>query len=173
VIFTGEHEHTIDNKQRIAIPSAIRSRLDPERHGEGFYLVTGPNGVLWLWTEREFERIADQLERSLMPSEEALDFDEVTFPDATRVELDKVGRIRIPERMLARAGLGQNVLIIGMRDHLELRDPAEWEQTRNQREERRREIYLRARGAAQRERRDSLDREGPSGAGGGAGRDRS
>jgi MraZ protein len=173
VIFTGEHEHTIDNKQRIAIPSAIRSQLKPERDGEGFYLVTGPNGALWLWTERDFDRIADQLERSLMPSEEALDFDEVTFPDATRVELDKVGRIRIPERMLSRSGLGQNVLIIGMRDHLELRDPAEWEQTRSERETKRREIYSRARRAAQRERRDSLDRgEGTPGSSG-AGRDRS
>ncbi len=168
MIFTGEHEHTIDDKQRVAIPSAIRARLNPEKHGEGFYLVTGPNGALWIWPEREFERIADQLERSLMPSEEALDFDEVTFPDATHVEMDKVGRIRIPERMLGRAGFrtGANVLIVGMRDHLELRDPAEWERTRSEREARRREIYLRARRAVQRERRDSLDvGEGSSGAG--------
>lgn len=164
MIFTGEHEHTIDSKQRIAIPSAIRARLDPKIHGEAFYIVTGPNGVLWLWTEREFERNAHRLERSLMPSEEALDFDEVTFPDATRVELDKVGRIRIPERMLARSGLGTNVLILGVRDHLELRDPAEWEQSRQEREARRREIFLRARRASQRERRDSLDiGEGDSG----------
>lgn len=159
MIFTGEHEHTIDSKQRVAIPSAIRARLDPKEHGEAFYLVTGPNGVLWLWTEREFEAIAARLERSLMPSEESLDFDEVTFPDATRVELDKVGRIRIPERMLSKSGLGQNVLIIGMRDHLELRDPAEWEKSREEREARRREIYLRARKASQRERRDSLDKD--------------
>jgi len=168
VIFTGEHEHTIDSKQRLAVPSAIRSQLDAKLHGEAFYVVTGPNGALWLWLEKDFERIADTLERSLMPSEELLDFDEMTFPDATRCELDKVGRIRIPERMLQRAGLGTNVIILGMRDHLELRDPAEWEAGRKEREARRREIFLRARQASGRERRDSLDSgEGTSGASGG------
>ena len=163
MIFTGEHEHTIDDKQRVAIPSAIRSRLDPTIHGEGFYIVTGSNGVLWLWTARDFERIAAQYEPSLMPSDEDQEFDAVTFPDAELVELDKVGRIRIPERLLKRSGLGSNVLIIGMRDHLELRDPVEWEKGREEREARRREIYTRARQALQRERRDSLDRgEGTS-----------
>lgn len=157
MIFTGEHEHTIDSKQRVAIPSAIRARIDAEKLGDAFYVVTGPNGVLWLWLEREFERNADRLERSLTPSEEAHDFDAVVFPDATRVELDKVGRIRIPERMLARSGLGSNVLILGMRDHLELRDPAQWEATRAEREARRMEIYKRARQANARERRESLD----------------
>ena len=52
MLFTGEYEHTIDAKQRLAIPSEIRARLDPKVHGQAFYLAPGANGHLWLWPER-------------------------------------------------------------------------------------------------------------------------
>ena len=65
MLFTGEYLHTIDDKQRLAVPSEIRSRLKPEIHGEAFYLVPGANGSLWLWPERTFERISAALESRL------------------------------------------------------------------------------------------------------------
>ncbi|UCD73768.1 MAG: hypothetical protein JSV91_08200 [Phycisphaerales bacterium] len=150
MLFTGEYEHTIDAKHRLAIPSEIRSRLDPEREGEAFYLVPGPNGALWLWPERTFEQMAGVMERSLLPAEEMLEFEELMFPQASRLELDKAGRVRLPERMIRQAELGQQVMILGVRDHLELRDPGQWEEIRKQKLARQGEIMLRARRALDR-----------------------
>jgi MraZ protein len=147
VLFTGEYEHTLDAKQRIAVPAEIRARLDPEIHGAGFYLVPGPNGALWLWPERRFEEMAGALEQSLLPAEDIMEFEELLFSQAARLELDKAGRVRLPERLLTQAGLSTHITIIGVRDHLELRDPQEWAATREQKLAKQSDIMLKARRA--------------------------
>jgi len=145
VLFTGKYDHSIDAKQRLAIPAELRSRLDPDVHGEALYSIPGPNGALWLWPERTFEAMAGDFEPTLTPGTDVMDFDEITFPEARRLEIDKAGRIRIPEEMLEDCGLGTRVVVLGMRNHLELRDPDEWEQRRRDRAARRAEIVQRAR----------------------------
>jgi MraZ protein len=147
VLFTGDYEHTIDAKQRLAIPSEIRSRMSPELQGEAFYVVPGANGSLWLWPERTFERMASAMEQSLVPGEEMMEFEELLFPQSRRLEVDKAGRVRIPEQMLQEYGLGQTVVILGMKDHLELRDPEQWKTQRQQRMAKQAEIMVRAREA--------------------------
>jgi MraZ protein len=159
VLFTGEYEHTIDAKQRLAIPAEIRTRLDAASHGEAFYLAPGPNGVLWLWPERTFEQMAGAMEASLIPAEEMMEFEELLFSQSTRLELDKTGRIRLPERMMQLGGLTQRVTILGVRDHLELRDSDRWAELRQQKLAKQSEIMLRARRAlAEQERQGLKDR---------------
>ena len=145
MLFTGEYEYTIDAKQRLAIPAEIRSRLNPDRDGLAFYVTAGPNDALWLWPERTFERMAGAIEASLLPAEEMMEFDEITFPTARRLELDKTGRVRLPKPMLEAAGIQSKVVILGVRDHLELRDPGQWEQRRLEKHADRPKIFHRAR----------------------------
>lgn len=147
MLFTGEYEHSIDSKQRLAIPSDIRARMDREKLAPAFYLVHGPNGVLWLWPEATFESMSAALEQTLLPGEDVLEFDELTFPFARRVEMDSAGRVRLPEDLLAESGLGSAVMILGVRDHLELRDPGQWALQRQEKRARQGEILLRARQA--------------------------
>ncbi len=145
MLFTGEYEYTIDAKQRLAIPAEIRSRLNPDRDGLAFYVTAGPNDALWLWPERTFERMAGAIEASLLPAQEMMEFDEITFPTARRLELDKTGRVRLPKPMLEAAGIQSKVVILGVRDHLELRDPGQWEQRRLEQQADRPKIFHRAR----------------------------
>jgi MraZ protein len=121
--------------------------MDRERLAPAFYLVHGPNGFLWLWPEATFESMSSALEQTLLPGEDVLEFDELTFPFARRVEMDSAGRIRLPEDLLAMSGLETTVMILGVRDHLELRDPQEWGRQRLEKRARQREILLRARQA--------------------------
>lgn len=150
MLFTGDYEHTIDAQQRLSIPSDIRAAMDPETHGKAFFAVPGPNGHLWLWPERTFERLAGSLGQSLVPGEEEMEFEEILFSQATRLELDKVGRVRMPDRLLSWAGLGQSVVILGIRDHLELRDPTAWFAERDAKLNKVGEIMLRTRRAMER-----------------------
>jgi MraZ protein len=161
VLFTGEYEHTIDAKQRLAIPAEIRDQLDPEQHGEAMYLAPGGNGHLWLWPERTFERMTGAMEASLLQDEQIMEFEEFIFPQSRRLDIDKAGRIRIPEQMLTEFGLSQTVVILGMKDHLELRDPAQWREQRQQSLSRRSEILRRA--------REALKHSGGAGSGNGQG----
>lgn len=146
-MFTGEYEHSIDTKHRLAIPADIRSQLDPQVHGEGFYVGPGANGFLWIWPQRTFEQMAEALEGTLLPDEDLMEFEELLFSQSSRVEMDKVGRIRLPERLRRRYGLESGVIILGIKDHLELRPAAGWEGIRDAKLEKHGDIVLRARAA--------------------------
>ncbi len=145
MLFTGKSEHSIDAKQRLAIPAKVRAGLDPKRDGKAFYIVQGANGGLWLWPERTFERMASaESMATLTPAAEDMELDEINFPEAERLEIDSAGRIRLPQDKLAAAGIGSRALILGMRHHLELWDPARWA-ARNEDRSTRAEITERAR----------------------------
>jgi MraZ protein len=150
VIFTGEYEHTIDDKHRVAIPSVIRSRLDKAGHGPTFYLSPGPNGFLWIWPERTFERLVEALEQSLLPDEETMAFEELLFSQSVPLEMDRTGRVRLPERLLTEHGIGSKVVILGVRNHLELREPGAWSSARPEKVAAQRQIMLRANQAMRR-----------------------
>ena len=159
-MFTGEYEHTIDAKHRLAIPSEIRQRLHPETHGTALYLAPGPNGSLWLWPERTFHQLAAAAEQTLIPAEEMMEFEEFLFSQARRLEPDSAGRTRLPERMIARFGLSGAVTILGVRDHLELRDTGEWDSQRDEKYAKQVEIMLRARRAMEQKRNGGVE-DGP------------
>ncbi|MCH2137638.1 MAG: hypothetical protein MK074_01120 [Phycisphaerales bacterium] len=150
MLFTGEYEHTVDAKGRLAIPSEIRNRFDQAVHGRGLYLAPGPSDALWLWPAKTFEQMAAASEASLLPDEDMLEFEELLYSQSTWVELDSVGRIRIPERLLNLAQLESNVVLLGVKDHLELRDPTRWSAQRDKRLAQQADIMVRARQAMQR-----------------------
>ncbi len=147
MLFTGRNELSIDAQCRLAIPAKVRSRLDPQIDGAGFYVTRGANGALWLWPQRAFEQIAGKVEPSLAPPPELMDFDEMTFPEAEQLDLDNAGRIRLPQELVSDAKLGSRVLLVGVRHHLEIWDPEVWEARRRERAARRTEVVQRARPA--------------------------
>lgn len=145
--FTGEHEHSIDAKQRLAIPAEIRAQLDPETHGESFILAPGADGEIWLWPEKTFFQMTGALEQSLLPPDEMAVFEKLLFTQAKRLEIDKAGRIRLPQGAIDTLGLSDSVIILGVKDHLELREPARWKQERTEMLSKQREIMMQARQA--------------------------
>jgi MraZ protein len=156
MIFTGYYEHTIDAKHRLAIPAKFRSRLDPERDGSALVMVPGqPANTLWLYTERHFERLAERADSALIPDDDQLRFEQIFYTLAEILELDSQGRILVPERMMARAGLGRDVVICGVRDHAEIRPRESFEQEVDEGWRRYREYQLRARSAYQEQRRQT------------------
>jgi len=126
VLFTGTYEYAIDAQNRLAIPSEIRGRLHPDRDGEAFFAVIGPDNTLCLYTERGFEKWAEQLNESELPAEDVLEYERMLYALAQRLELDKQGRVRLPETLLQLTDLGKQVVLLGVKDHLEVRDREQW-----------------------------------------------
>lgn len=126
MLFVGWHELTIDAKGRLAIPSDIRSQLNPATDGEVLYAVIQEGPTLGLYTQRGFEKRAEQLENSPRPAEEVLAYEQMFYALASRVELDKQGRVRLPERLVSIAGLDKDVVMIGVKDHLQIHDRKTW-----------------------------------------------
>lgn len=147
MLFLGEYEHSLDQKQRLAIPSELREVLDDKKHGEGFIAAPGANGSLWLWPERTFAQLSQSLGGSLVGDPSMQDFERLVFSQAARVPLDSAGRVRIPDRLLQKFGLSGSIMILGVRDHLELCEPTAWKREQERLQPDTADIWRRARQA--------------------------
>jgi MraZ protein len=128
LLLTGEYQHVVDSKSRVLISNRLRSQIDVDEHGSNFYLVLGANGILCLYPEKYFEQIALAVAPGAAAPDEAVVFERMSFALASRVELDGQGRLLLNERLRKRAGLKDNVTLVGVRDHIELWNSESWEQ---------------------------------------------
>jgi MraZ protein len=127
LMLTGEYAHTLDEKSRLFISNKLRSEIDVEEHGSGFYLVMGANGVLCLYPEKCFEQIALAGAPGMAAPDEAVSYERLSFALANKVELDRQGRLLLSETLRRRAKLGGNLTLVGVRDHIELWNTADWD----------------------------------------------
>lgn len=130
MLFTGEFEHTIDAKNRLAIPAHIRAAWRTEVDGAGWFAVPWREGLIRLFTERDFHTRATNRTLSLTPDEDEAELQASLFGLSARVEMDSAGRVRLPEEMLRLVGLGTEVTLVGAGDRLEIRDRGAWRETR-------------------------------------------
>jgi len=128
LLLTGEYEHVVDNKSRVLISNKLRNQIDVQEHGSNFYLVLGANGILCLYPEKYFEQISLAVAPGTAAPDEAVAFERMSFALASKVELDGQGRLLLNEKLRKRAGLKDNITLIGVRDHVELWNSESWEQ---------------------------------------------
>ncbi len=126
LFLTGEYDHRLDSKNRLFIPGRLRECIYPERDGLGFFLVFGPNKILGLYPDKYYRRLALGEGGQLVPTAGLVDFERVTFALASHLEIDPQGRLTLPPKMLERAQLGRDVVLIGVKDHIELWDAKVW-----------------------------------------------
>ena len=128
LLLTGEYQHVIDNKSRVLISNKLRNQIDVDEHGSNFYLVLGANGILCLYPEKYFERIAFAVAPDNAAPDEVVAFERLSFALASKVELDNQGRLLLNETLRKRAGLNDQITLVGVRDHIELWNCQSWEQ---------------------------------------------
>ncbi|HLL89800.1 MAG TPA: hypothetical protein VK324_10875 [Tepidisphaeraceae bacterium] len=131
------------------IPSQVRRVIQPERDGEALYVTVGRNEVPWLYTERYYEHLMSQAPAELTPDDDRLEYDQLMFALASRIEVDKQGRVLVPDKQLKYAGDSKELTLVGVRDHLELWNRAAWAAHSEGLRQRRAAIELRARQARQ------------------------
>jgi MraZ protein len=126
MLLTGTYPRTLDEKKRLTLPKRVREQL-----GEAtatLYLAQGMDQCLWVYDQGALERLAEKLDQTPATDAEARVFRRLFFAQMEAVELDKAGRLLIPQRLLDFAGLTHEVVLIGVRDHLELWDAGRWQQ---------------------------------------------
>ena len=128
LLLTGEYEHIVDGKSRVLISNKLRNQIDADEHGSNFYLVLGANGILCLYPEKYFEQIVLAVAPRATAPDETVAFERISFALASKVELDKQGRLLLNEKLRKRAGLKDHVTLVGVRDHIELWNSESWEQ---------------------------------------------
>ncbi len=128
LLLTGEYEHMVDEKGRVLVSNKLRNQIDTKEHGSNFYLVVGANGILCLYPERCYEEMIFTMAQKHTAPDEILAFERMNFALAGKVELDSQGRLLLNEKLRKRAGLKDNVTLVGVRDHIEFWNTPDWEQ---------------------------------------------
>jgi MraZ protein len=122
--FVGEFRQAIDVKNRLTIPMSLRSAMEKGGRGSEFVLVPGPSRYLWMFPAEDIQRI-------MSPQMEAAYRDAgglaVVVAMMKFVQADARGRIVISTKVLRLAGLGREVVMVGVADHIEIWPPEQWE----------------------------------------------
>lgn len=122
-VFSGQYERTIDTKNRIQLPSQLRAAIDPEREGPGLYVTLGEHRfTLAIYTERGFEALAARIETEYIDSADSRRFELQFYALSSYVEMDKQGRVLLPERLRRKARLGDDVYVVGQKHRIDIWD---------------------------------------------------
>ena len=120
--FRGQHEHSLDAKDRLTIPSRLRKQLD-----DGAVLVASLDPCVEIWPRDGFDRFAKQILAGLNPlSTKARMIRRRFHANAQDEKLDSAGRLRVAKHLMAHADLSGQCVVVGADDHLEVWSPERW-----------------------------------------------
>lgn len=125
-LLTGTFIRSLDDKQRFSIPKVLREALGHPQN-KLVYLAPGTDGSLALYPEDALRRLGDQLAAGSPTGHDVRTFSRLFYAQATCIEIDRQGRVRIPPELMSLASLGGEIVLLGVRDHLEIWDRRTWE----------------------------------------------
>lgn len=121
-MFFGEARHNIDNKGRLILPAKFREDL-----GSGFVMTKGLDNCIFVFPEEEWKAMEAKLKELPMTNREARAFVRYFFSGAAEGEIDKQGRIRVPQNLVEYAHLEKPTVIIGVGTRLEIWSQEIWD----------------------------------------------
>lgn len=134
-MFIGEYSHNLDDKGRLAVPVKFRRDLS-----KGAVVTRGLDNCLFVYTKTEWEKLAEKLAALPFSQANSRAFARLMLAGAMDVEVDKQGRMVLPEYLRQFAGLKKEVVVAGLYNRLELWDNAKWSAYKSQTESQSSEI---------------------------------
>jgi len=122
-MFLGEYRHSIDSKDRLTVPARFRELMD-----EGAYIVRGFDRNLMVLTKKAFDTLSQSMGQMNIADPLTRKLRRLIIGTASRLEIDKAGRILIPEFLSQTAGLSTNqeAVLVGQGNYFEIWSPSEW-----------------------------------------------
>jgi MraZ protein len=128
-MFIGEYHYSIDDKARLAIPVKFRPNLS-----KGAVVTRGIDSCLFLYSKKEWENLAQKLAQLPLAQSKTRAFARLMLAGAMDVEMDKQGRIILPDYLRKYAGINRKVVIAGLYNRLEIWDEVKWEEYKSRSE---------------------------------------
>lgn len=120
-MFLGQYSHSLDDKGRLTIPSVFRDGL-----GEGAFISQGFDRNLMVMTAAYFKQVYDRINSMSLTDPSARLLRRLLLSSAYQVEVDKAGRILVPQNLRQFLGLNGEAMIVGQGEYFEVWSPAEW-----------------------------------------------
>ena len=122
-MFLGEHQHTVDPKGRIVLPSRFRAEL-----AKGCFITKGLDRCLFIFTPEQWEIEAQEFRALSRRDRQLRNYSRVFFAGAIDQKLDKQGRVQIPAGLREYAGIEKDVTVVGVAERIEIWDTATWQE---------------------------------------------
>jgi MraZ protein len=120
--FTGQFEHSLDDKGRLTIPARFRARL-----GDHFVLtIAPPEPCLALYPEPTWTEFCAKLEAATRKDGRYRSFVRHLFANTEEVSLDSQGRVVLPQALRDHAAVDRDVVLVGTLTRVELWSKAGW-----------------------------------------------
>ena len=121
-MFLGQFQHNLDDKGRLMIPARYRDLL-----AAGAFITQGFDKCLMVMTDTYFQQVYDRINTMNLADPTARMLRRLILSNAYPVEVDKVGRILVPQNLRAFLGIENGELTVaGQGDYFEVWTPAEW-----------------------------------------------
>lgn len=122
LMFIGEYQNSIDSKGRIIVPSKFRDQL-----GSKFILTKGLDNCLYIYPMDEWNKFQDKLTSLPVANKDARAFVRYFFSSAVECEIDKQGRLTIPQNLREHARIDKELVTIGVLSKIEIWSKQEWD----------------------------------------------
>ncbi|MHB0866789.1 MAG: division/cell wall cluster transcriptional repressor MraZ [Thermoleophilia bacterium] len=122
--FWGHYLHSLDSKNRVAIPAKFRQQIP-----DGKVVITKFYGALAVYPQSEWDKVEANELGGLDPitSAEGRRIQRKMFGSAFSCEVDRQGRVSLSAFHLKISGIKKEVVFQGMNNFFELWDTERWE----------------------------------------------
>lgn len=121
IMFMGEYNHSIDAKGRLIVPAKFREVL-----GEEFVVTKGLDGCLFVYPQAEWRNFEEKLKSLPLTNKNARQFTRFFLAGAATCEVDKQGRILLPQVLREFAELEKEVVLVGVASRIEIWSSKRW-----------------------------------------------
>lgn len=118
----GEYKHTLDDKKRLSLPVKFRQEL-----GKKIVVTRGLEGCLFVYSQKEWKAIAQQLGNLGMGQSGTRGFARFMLAGASEVDVDSAGRMLIPDFLRDFAELKGKVVFAGVQTRVEIWNERQWD----------------------------------------------
>ena len=122
----GTHSYSLDPKGRVSLPARFREAFDG-----GLWLTVGQDRCLYCFPRAEWDRRASEVGASPLSDAGGRAYARVFVGNSDEVRLDGQGRVTIPQRLRDAVGIRKDVVVLGVRDRMEIWDRGEFEHYRD------------------------------------------
>ena len=126
-MFLGQFQHSLDEKGRLMIPARYRELL-----AAGAFITQGFDKCLMVMTENYFKQVYDRINAMNLADPTARLLRRLILSNAYPVEVDKVGRILVPQNLRQVIALESEAIVAGQGEYFEVWTPAAWNEQMNQ-----------------------------------------
>ncbi len=129
-MFRGRYEHTIDSKGRLSIPARFRETLG-ERYDSRLVVTTYDNCLI-AYPHQEWQVLEDKVAALPEFKKDTKAFLRFFYSSAVDCNIDRLGRILVPQALREYAKFEKDVILVGTFRHVEIWSKALWEQAEAQ-----------------------------------------